>query len=221
MPEKFEVSNKRVIAAAGITLAVNIVIYLIGSANSATWDVGFAFKLGLPTLATASVLPIVLGGQIVRLLAKKFSWIIGFASWAVLVFALLGAPGGYVSSNDLPTGLSLGAMHAVVGLAWFFSIRKTKKPGVSKSKMQQFVVVNTFHEGIGMKDILKVVIAERVKVKGLQEQGHLGEVKLAVPQGKVFLDVFAASEEQARTIVQQLPMSKWWDIEIYTLSGTV
>ena len=221
MAKAFEVSNKRLAMAAGIALVVNAIIYFIGSASSATWDVGFPYKLGLPMLAGASAFPILIGGLIVRLISKKLRWITSFASWAVLIFAIAGSPGGYVSSNDLPTGLSLGAMHVVVGLAWFIALRKPKDAASKKRGNQQYLVVNTFHEGIGMKDILKVVVLERVKVKELQKQGMLGEVKLAVPQGKVFIDVFADTTDEAKATVEQLPMSKWWDIEVYSLSGKV
>jgi hypothetical protein len=71
-----------------------------------------------------------------------------------------------------------------------------------------------------MNEVLQVVEEERAKVSELQAAKLLGEIRLAVPQGKVFLDVFSDSEEGAKAVVNLLPMAKWWSIEVYKLSGT-
>jgi muconolactone delta-isomerase len=84
----------------------------------------------------------------------------------------------------------------------------------------QFMVVSTFHDGVDMKDVLQVVDEEKAKVRELQDQGRLGEIRLAVPQGKVFLDVFANDEAEALATVKELPMAKWWNLVAYPLSGT-
>ena len=86
--------------------------------------------------------------------------------------------------------------------------------------MAQFMVVSTFFEGVDMREVLQVVEEEKVKVKELQEQGRLGEIRLAAPQGKVFLDVFANDEDEAKIIVMELPMARWWNLDAYTPSGT-
>ena len=79
--------------------------------------------------------------------------------------------------------------------------------------MAQFLVVSTFFEGVDMREVLQVVEEEKAKVKELQEQGRLGQIRLAVPQGKVFLDVFANDEDEAKTIVKELPMARWWNLD--------
>lgn len=86
--------------------------------------------------------------------------------------------------------------------------------------MAQFMVVSTFFEGVDMREVLQVVDEEKAKVKELQEQGRLGEIRLAVPHGKVFLDVYAKDETEALEIVKELPMAQWWNLVAYTLSGT-
>jgi len=86
--------------------------------------------------------------------------------------------------------------------------------------MQQFMVVSTFLAGTDMSEVLQVVEQEKAKVAELQEAGMLGGLRLAVPKGKVFLDVFAEDEVQAESVVRQLPMAKWWSIEVFKLSGT-
>lgn len=86
--------------------------------------------------------------------------------------------------------------------------------------MAQFMVVSTFFEGADLREVLQVVEEEKAKVKELQEQGRLGQIRLAVPQGKVFLDVFANDEDEAIATVKELPMARWWNLDAYTLSGT-
>jgi muconolactone delta-isomerase len=83
-----------------------------------------------------------------------------------------------------------------------------------------FMVVSTFKKDTDMKAVMAVVEEEKTKVKELQAEGRIGSIRLAVPNGKVFLDVFAADSESAASTVRELPMAKWWDLEVYLLSGT-
>lgn len=85
--------------------------------------------------------------------------------------------------------------------------------------MAQYMAISTFFENTDMSEVLQVVAEERAKVQELQEQGRLGQIRLAVPKGKVFLDVFAESDEEAISVVRELPMAKWWDVEVFPLSG--
>jgi muconolactone delta-isomerase len=86
--------------------------------------------------------------------------------------------------------------------------------------MKQFIAVSTFHEGVDMEEVLRVVPEEKLKVAELQNSGRLGQIRMAVPRGKVFLDVFAETDQAALEVVRELPMSKWWGIEVFELSGT-
>ena len=86
--------------------------------------------------------------------------------------------------------------------------------------MLSFMVVSTFKPGTDMKEVLLVVEEEKAKVKDLQAEGRIGSIRLAVPHGKVFLDVFAEDAQRAETTVLELPMAKWWDLEVFPLSGT-
>ncbi len=82
------------------------------------------------------------------------------------------------------------------------------------------MVVSTFKPFTDMKEVLQVVEEEKAKVLDLQNQGRIGAIRLAVPQGKVFLDVFAEDVAGAEAVVRELPMAKWWNLEVFTLSGT-
>ena len=220
MSKLFYVSNKRVLIATAIALAINVSIYLIATGSGVSWEVGLSTPVTLLMVSFGTAVPMLIGAQIVLLASKWKQQAVGIFSWVVLIFAIAGAPGGYVASGSVATGLALGSMHVVVGIAWFISIRGAKKEERSR-KPKQFLAVNTFHEGVGMKQIITKVLPERLKVNELRQQGSMGEVKLAIPQGKVFIDVFASTEEEAMETLKQLPMSQWWDIEMYELSGKV
>lgn len=126
MAQQFHFSPKRLALGATVALLANIVIFLIGSAASATWQVGLPTTVTLPLVALATVVPMLLGGLAVGLISKRWPSVIGLASWIVLVFSIAGAPSGYIASQNAATGLALGAMHVVVGISWFVSIRSKK-----------------------------------------------------------------------------------------------
>ncbi|MDH6423434.1 hypothetical protein [Aurantimicrobium minutum] len=86
--------------------------------------------------------------------------------------------------------------------------------------MKQYMAVSTFHEGVDMQEVLRVVPEEKLKVAELQTVGQLGQIRMAVPRGKVFLDVFAETDQAALEVVRELPLSQWWEIEVFELSGT-
>ena len=121
-----QVSTKRVLVGTGAALIANLALFLIGGISGATWNVGLPFTVGLPMVAGATIFPMLLGSQIVRVLGRWEPSIITMAAWLVLVFSIAGAPSGWIASNDLATGIALGAMHVAVGLAWFFSINHSK-----------------------------------------------------------------------------------------------
>ena len=81
--------------------------------------------------------------------------------------------------------------------------------------MSEFMVVCTFKPGTVMKDVMAVVAEERSAVADLQAAGSLGDVKLATPQGKVFLQVHAEDATLALSTVETLPMAVRWYIEVY------
>lgn len=85
--------------------------------------------------------------------------------------------------------------------------------------MSEFMVICTFKPGTDMSEVMAVVEEEKLKVAELKTAGHLGEIFLAVPQGKVFITLGAEDAASAEETVKELPMSVWWDLEVFTLSG--
>jgi len=83
--------------------------------------------------------------------------------------------------------------------------------------VSEFMVVCTFKEGTVMSDVFAVVAQEREAAAAMHADGRLGEIKLATPQGKVFIQAFADDAETARANIASLPMAAWWDIEVYAI----
>lgn len=85
--------------------------------------------------------------------------------------------------------------------------------------MNPFMVVCTFRPETDMAEVMAVVGEEQAKVAELRAGGVIGAVYLATrDRGTVFLEVFADGPEGAREAVQSLPMSRWWDLDIYPLN---
>jgi hypothetical protein len=83
--------------------------------------------------------------------------------------------------------------------------------------VSEFMVVCTFKEGTVMSDVFAVVAQEREAVAVMQSDGRVGEIKLATPQGKVFIQAFANDVETAHANITTLPMATWWNIEVYAI----
>jgi len=83
--------------------------------------------------------------------------------------------------------------------------------------MSEFMVVCTFKPGTDMTEVRAVVAEERVAAAALQTAGRLTAIRLATPHGKVFLEVVADDIASAQATVEELPMAKWWDLEVYPL----
>jgi len=124
MAEVNSISFKKVLVATGIAAAVNASLFAIGSATGATWDVGAPAQVGIGMVLGATLAPMLLGGLVTKFAAGKWPRLRSVLSWSGLTFAILSAPGGFISSSDLATGISLGLMHVIVGFAWFFGIKK-------------------------------------------------------------------------------------------------
>ena len=86
--------------------------------------------------------------------------------------------------------------------------------------MEKFMVVCTFKQGTEMSDVYTVVAEEQAKAAELQTAGKIGDIHLAtLSRGTVFIETFAATLEEATSIIQSLPMAIWWDIDVFPLSA--
>lgn len=87
--------------------------------------------------------------------------------------------------------------------------------------MATHVVICTFKEGTVMDEVFAVVAEEQAQVKALEDEGRLGSVHLSLARGTVFLEVFADDPAGAEATVHTLPMSRWWDLDVYPIAAPV
>jgi len=80
------------------------------------------------------------------------------------------------------------------------------------------MVVCTFKAGTDMAEVFAVRDAEQAAALALQAEGVLGTIRLALTRGTVFLEVRAADDAGARAVVEQLPMARWWDLDVFPLA---
>ena len=117
--------SKLLIAIGGLLIA-NSLAFLAGDLAGASWDVGQPFLIGIGVVLGATVMPMLLGGLVARLVSLKSAKAVKWLSWGVLAFSLVGSPAGWLASGDVATGVSLAAMHVFEGLAFFWAIRPAK-----------------------------------------------------------------------------------------------
>lgn len=83
------------------------------------------------------------------------------------------------------------------------------------------MVVCTFKPDTVMADVFAVVAEEQAQVAVLQADGRVGSIDLALARGTVFIRTFADSADDAAATVGTLPMSKWWDLDVFALAAPV
>lgn len=81
--------------------------------------------------------------------------------------------------------------------------------------MNPFMVICTYKPDTNMADVAAVIPQEQAVAKTLQDAGRLGGIHLALPRGTVFLEIFAQDISAAESTVRELPMSKWWDLDVF------
>jgi hypothetical protein len=110
--------------ATASAAAVNVVLFLIVSATGASMVITQPSEtpLTLVALIVATIAPLVLAGVVTWFLARRWPVIRTVAAWAGVAVAVLSAPSPLFASADLATGIALGIMHIVAGVAWFIGI---------------------------------------------------------------------------------------------------
>lgn len=83
--------------------------------------------------------------------------------------------------------------------------------------MPAFMVICTFKEDTVMNEVFAVVAEEQAQVAALVAAGRVGQVRLSLGRGTVFIEVYADDVDAAATTVRTLPMARWWDLDLYPL----
>lgn len=87
--------------------------------------------------------------------------------------------------------------------------------------MHTFMVVCTFTPDTVMEEVTAMAPEEMAQAKALRDEGLLSMVRVSVARDKVFLEVSAPDPAGVVDVVHRLPMSKWWDLDIYQIAAPV
>jgi hypothetical protein len=125
-PRPFNPSRFAIVATAAA--ALNLITYGIGSASGASMGVTAPAAQEIPpALAViATLLPMAAAGLVPWFIARRRAGFRRFSAWTGLVVGILTAASPLASSADVPTGVALGFMHIVVGIAWFTALRSSR-----------------------------------------------------------------------------------------------
>ena len=85
--------------------------------------------------------------------------------------------------------------------------------------MNTYIVVATFKPNTEMQEVFAVVKEEQAQVTVLRSAEQLGAIHISMARGTVFLEIFAPDETQAVAIATSLPMSRWWNLDLYPISA--
>jgi muconolactone delta-isomerase len=87
--------------------------------------------------------------------------------------------------------------------------------------VDEFMVICTFKQATVMSEVFAVVAEEQAAVARLSAEGRLGDIRLSLGRGTVFIVAFAADADEAASTVGSLPMAKWWDIDVFPIAAPV
>jgi hypothetical protein len=117
---------RRLSAWTGAALLLNLVIFAIGNAAGATWEVDAPVTIGPVPVAATTVLAMGLGGLVVIAITRRNERFRFIAARAGLIFAIVSAPSPFLVSSDPTSSVALASMHVVTGVAWFLWLREPR-----------------------------------------------------------------------------------------------
>lgn len=93
------------------------------------------------------------------------------------------------------------------------------QPGGEPGRMQRWMVVATFLPGTVMAEVFAVAHEEMAAVAALQAAGRIGAVHLSLARGTVFIEGVAPDEDDARSLIESLPMARWWRLDLFPIAA--
>lgn len=121
---------RRMAGTISAALALNLVVYGVGSVAGATWLANGQTITGI-LVVVATVVALSLGWGVTTLLSRRWSDARGVMAWVGLVFAVVSAPAPLLASDDAATGWSLAMMHVLTGIVWFAAVRTRRTESTS------------------------------------------------------------------------------------------
>jgi uncharacterized membrane protein YhaH (DUF805 family) len=114
---------RRMAGTIAAAVALNLVVYVVGSAAGATWLANGQTITWIPVVV-ATVVAMSLGWGVTALLSRRWSDARRVLAWVGLALAVVSAPAPLFAADDAPTRWALAAMHVVSGIVWFVGVRQ-------------------------------------------------------------------------------------------------
>lgn len=120
-------SPSRFAITAGVAAILNLITYGTVSAAGASMIVTAPTVQEIPPVLTviATLVPMAIAGLVTWFVARRRPGFRRFAAWSGLAVGILTAASPMASAGDAATGMALGFMHVVVGVAWFVAVRSS------------------------------------------------------------------------------------------------
>ena len=82
-------------------------------------------------------------------------------------------------------------------------------------KLNTYMVVAKFKEGVTQDEIRALIPAEQVQAKLLEDKGLIGSIKVAMPKRTVFIEAFGQDDNSVIETIYSLPLAALWELEIF------
>ena len=126
MSSNIGITVSRVAIWVAAAVVANVVLFFTGQAAGATYSVGSPAPIDAVMTAIATVVPLSIGAFVAYFVGKKSTKALKILVWVGFGLAVISAPNGWVLSQDVATGLTLGAMHLVAACAWLLAVKPRK-----------------------------------------------------------------------------------------------
>ncbi|MEY4327817.1 MAG: hypothetical protein RIR71_487 [Actinomycetota bacterium] len=123
MSTKSSINIRRFSILALAALVANVVLFFIGQAAGASYDVNAPSVVGIAMVVGMTIFPLGLGLVIALITTKVLPKALPAVIWIGFIIAIVSTPGGWAASGDAATGIALGLMHLTTGFAWLWGMK--------------------------------------------------------------------------------------------------
>jgi hypothetical protein len=122
-------SRRRFAIVAAIAVVLNVLLFVIGNASGASMIISEPIRIPITVVIVIFATAFALGvaGLATWLIARRVPTFRTRIAWIGAVLAILSGSIPSLVSADAPTGIFLGSMHVVGGVAWFIALISGRK----------------------------------------------------------------------------------------------
>ena len=117
-------SRRRLVLIAVSAAIINLAAFLVAGTFGASMIVSSPQQMQLTAVVViaATVVPLIGAGLVTWLIARAAPGFRRVAAWVGLALAILSCASPLLVSEDVTTGIALGAMHLIAGVSWYIAL---------------------------------------------------------------------------------------------------